>query len=94
MTFDAEPPGTVLTVFDDGSAIVKGDGSPEEKASLLELLEENGVDDETRSGIAQVLLDQGLTLARIADPARAADARTMGGQTFAAIADQLGFGKN
>ncbi len=40
--FSKQPPGTVLVQYEDGSAIVKGDGSPEERDALLELLHEGG----------------------------------------------------
>jgi hypothetical protein len=87
MGFDAEKPGTVLAQWDDGSALVKGDGSPEEAQALLQLLREQGADEETANGMAQSLLDRGLTIAK---RVQSSDPRTMPGATFEAIADQFG----
>jgi hypothetical protein len=69
-----EPPGTVLIRFEDGSAIVRGDGSAEERQALAELIGEQGSgDEETIQNMVRILTDQGLTFVQCTgsnDPAR------------------------
>jgi hypothetical protein len=82
MSFHDEAPGTVLVQWEDGSAIVGGDGTDREYQALLGLLEGQGSGREEAEAIARTLREQGLTLSRRAE---SADPRAMGGKTFEAI---------
>jgi hypothetical protein len=87
--FDQMPPGTVLVLFDDGSAIVRGDGSDEEREALLALLIEQSTDPTTADSIVAIMVERGLTMVRRADPTLVADPRVISGDKMEAIAGLL-----
>lgn len=84
--FNDQPAGTPLVRFKDGSAIVKGDGSPEEIGELRTLLEQSGCEPGAVEGISTSLLSQGLTLAVLSED----DPRAVEGGAFASLADYIG----
>lgn len=74
--------------WEDGSALVRGDGSEEEHRALLALLRDQGCNEKSAHGIAAILRAEGLTVARC-EPTD--DSRVvMDGETFRALAHILG----
>lgn len=87
MGFEKEAPGKVLVHWEDGSAIVRGDGTPEEESALRDLLRAGGCTDDAVDGISRSLLSRGLTMVEYAPDE--GDPRVQGGDMFEAIADAL-----